>query len=636
LTGAGAAMALATLALIAPDGAAPVGGGAAAAVQDAVTAAAPAVMHRNITKVEPRERKDRRSVRAGLTVEGGYAFIWGLGDHGASGGPNSSIKESEYLNYSPALVEGLPQGSIVDMAAGSYDYNVIDTEGCVWGWGRWGTRNGTGRQVDISTHHSTPPQKVRIGGRYDEGGKELCGIRELSMTDVAGAGISEDGAIWSWGENKGGGPHPPDVVPEKNDYPGAQLVQDLPSIDDDPTNRPVQIEGGFSTFWVLLANGDVWYFGGGSDGFLEDWERPLGDQPTTNSGIAPGTKDRDDQPRPNMRLTRKEAKRNPVRAARSVALEPYFRRNNAEEYIVQVHSGIGFGAALLSTGRVLTWGQDEDDWAALGRKCEQKKSADRLLCARTPGYVDFGLGYDASGAPISPKVVGLSCGYTATVVLTEDGDLWAWSMPAISYEGHEILRDVDNTPVKMATQVADFQPGEGYIIWWTMDGRTRGIGYNQKGALGQHAGNYGKSGREDETAERPIWFAKERYMWCTYWDDQAWDKILEIDYDGDRSNGVQPPPLWKLDKTPSPNVYYIDANNNGKREPDEQITFIAGLVTEFTSGEVILFKTWDKWPCEELNNPANRLSYDYCISETIRLHKEFGTNPDGTFRKACS
>ncbi|MDR2453825.1 MAG: hypothetical protein LBD51_04645 [Bifidobacteriaceae bacterium] len=577
--------------------------------------AAPAVMHRDTAKVEPHQRKDRRSVETGLEVVDGYAFVWGLADEGASGGPTSSIEQQEFLNFAPALVEGLPQGAIVDMAAGSHDFNAIDTQGCVWGWGWWGTRNGTGQQRDLlGPNYSTPPRQVQIGGHWDEGGQTnahgqqvvpLCAIRELSMSDMAGAGIREDGTIWSWGANQYGGPQPDDASPNLRAYIGAQPVADLPSIDDDPSNRPVQLEGGFATFWVVLANGDVWYFGGGDDGFLTDWERPAKDQPQTNSGYADPSQPDARQPRPNMR----DKERRPVRAARSKSLEPWFRRNSPEEYIVQVHSGIGFGAALLSTGRVLTWGQDPDTWAALGRTCDQKRLSQAWYgCARTPAYAALPAGTGSAGG-----VVGLSCGYTATVVLTGQGELWAWGMPATAYEDRAALKAAGTLPTRLAANVARFQPGEGYILWWTMDGRMRGVGYNPRGALGAHAGNYGDSAFVNETKERPVWFARQPYMWCTYWDDQQ-------NPPGEGANAL--PPGWR--KGAGGNWY--DASG--------QMVYIGGATTEYTSGEVIRYKTWDKWPCADLNDASNRLSWDYCVQESIRLEQTLG-QADGRYRRPC-
>jgi hypothetical protein len=307
----------------------------------------------------------------------------------------------------------------------------------------------------------------------------------------------------------------------------------------------------------------------------------------------------------------RDKERRPVRAAESKSLEPWFRRNSPNEYIVQVHSGFGFGAALLSTGRVLTWGQDPATWAALGRDCNQRPLTDAwYTCARTPAYAQFSPEALKNG---SPGVVGLSCGYTATVVLTAQGDLWAWGMPATAYENREALKAAGPMPTKLASRVTRFQPGEGYIIWWTRDGAMRGVGYNPRGALGAHAGNYGNSALVNETKERPVWFVRQRHMWCTYWDDQ------------------QNPP--GEGRNPLPDGWSKGRDGNWYDRTGEMV-YIGGLTTEYTSGEVIRFKKWDKWPCGELNEPANRLSFDYCVNESIRQAKTLGKQ-DGHYRRPC-
>ncbi|MDR2348155.1 MAG: hypothetical protein LBD90_06015 [Bifidobacteriaceae bacterium] len=628
---AGPAAAPAAAAPAAPAAAAPAAApaGQAAAAPAGQAAAAPTVMHRNVTEVEPQDRLNRRSVDTGLTVKDGYAIVWGLGYYGASGGPASSWTDDAEGNvYSPTAVHGLPQGSIVDMTAQRYDFNALDTNGCVWGWGWYGTRNGTGN-VNGNGTWSTPPRKLEARNRSDVGpaADELCNIKAISSTVTAGAGIDSAGRIWSWGFSFSGGPAISPNAPSTaegayhapNQYPDAQLVADLPDPNEDGA-WPVQIQGGYGTFWVLMKNGDVWYFGNG-DGAYTDWERAALDQPTTFSGVANKSSPAAAQKQPNMRLDLPDSQRVPVRARQSESLRPWFASVNEQEYIVQVHSGIRFGAALLSTGRIITWGKDygSSSWAALGRECSG--NANQLLaCARNPDYAQFPAVAGQDGSLAAPRFVGLSCAFTACFAITSAGDLWGWGAPIRSYEVHDVLDQVV-TPVRMASGVTHFQAGQGYVIWWTADGQNRGIGYNPRGSLGVHAGNYGQGGLFSETKERAVWFGGYTYRGCM-------NRFL--------ADAQQRPPkdadgVWDLggNRATLPAGWY----QAGGRyyNADGVLVYEAG---DYTDDKHILYQQTALGPCQDLNNPAKRFSLDTCVDRAIAKAEAAG--PYQTYEPGCA
>jgi alpha-tubulin suppressor-like RCC1 family protein len=549
-------------------------------------------MHRNVELIEAQARLDRRSVDTGMTVEDGYALVWGLAYYGISGGPAPSwLTDATGQAYPPTPVHGLPQGAIVDMASGIYEFNALDTAGCVWGWGWHGSRDGTGTGTGASSSsYSAPPEKLRARMRSNEGTAkdDLCNIVAISRTREAGAGIDSAGRVWSWGSADFGGPGQASAgLSDNKNYPGPQLVEGLPQ-PPDGENRPIAIQGGRGTFWVTLANGDIWYFGGDNSD-LNSNERPAGDQPNTYSGVAPGTTRSQAQPKPDMSRNLPVANRRPVRAARSEALSGWFRSNPAaaDEYIVQVHSGIQFGSALLSNGKVLTWGQD-NLWSALGRQCSGGASASQA-CARTPAYAAFPATPNPDGTVAVPKAVGLSCSFTACFVITETGDLWGYGVPARSYEAHNVL-DETPFPVLLAHRVSRFQAGQGYVIWWTMDGNTRGLGYNPRGSLGIHAGNWGqrRGGFFSETKERELWFGKYEDRWCIAFANQV--------------------NSWSTSSLPS--GWY---KQGGKVYNAQGVMVHDG--SDYTSGDFIQY---DK-ECAVFNNPANRLSWQYCVDQAIAL-----------------
>jgi hypothetical protein len=214
-------------------------------------------------------------------------------------------------------------------------------------------------------------------------------------------------------------------------------------------------------------------------------------------------------------------------ANRSVSLAPWFKEESPDEYIVQVHSGISFGAALLSTGRVLTWGLD-GGWGAIGRDCgkqsdypgssSQRKAAYEA-CFYEPGPVDF------STLEVEPVIVSTSCSFTAVAALSEDGVLYGWGVPNRSYEGLPgALGDIDDyeypivsvfegngAVVILDTNVVKFQNGQGFVIWWDVWGKMWGQGWQENGQLGHHSGNWGRSGFYNETKRRWLWFTKPQY-----------------------------------------------------------------------------------------------------------------------------
>jgi alpha-tubulin suppressor-like RCC1 family protein len=563
-------------------------------------------------------------MRTGVSVRDGYLVVWGFGNDGLSGGyPEDEDNDEKEDVYPPTAVYGLPQGAIVDAAAGRNDLNALDTEGCVWGWGLYGHRTGTGQESTGSGKkktYSTPARKVKKGVRWDEPGDYLCGMQTITRTVEAGAGIDEFGQVWSWGAYTSGGVNPDwgggSSVLKAGVYPGAQKVEDLPwSTSTDPGNRPVQIEGGYATFWVLLANGDVWYFGNGTDTgvFQADWERL--DQPEAFSGYVDKNNKTKNSPEPDMRRDKitynkdgsvKKDARVPVRAARADSLSKWFRSaNNPDGYIIQMHSGWHFGAALLSTGKVLTWGKSQSK-AALGRVCKNDS------CARSVGFLDFS-SFKNGNTPIygaSPRFVGLSCGFYACYGLTENGDLWGWGRQDIlGFEGRGDLND-EPIPSKVASNVRQFQAGMGYIIWWTMDGKNMGRGYNSRGMLGGLAGNYGVKGLSNETAARSVWFGNSGQRECSKTSNQ---QRPPVDADGvwDKKKDQKLPEGWVEN---SKEKFFYNRNGN--------IVYRDG---EYTSDQWILYESSsskERKTCHLLNNPANRRSLDTCIDSAIAEAKK--------------
>ncbi|MDR1151648.1 MAG: hypothetical protein LBK72_04090, partial [Bifidobacteriaceae bacterium] len=448
--------------------------------------------------------QDLRSVDTGVALHDGRVFVWGNGYYGMNGSDDSATR-GHTSDDPPHEVHGLPQGAIKDVAGGIYNFNALDTLGFVWGWGSYEYRDGT--QKSRGNSHSTPPKRLRVGGNWaNTSAPYLSGIRVISSTEMAGAGLAEDGHVYSWGYNLYGGTTPATTSADS----GASEVQGLPD-PALPGNMPVYLKGGYMTFWVMLENGDVYYFGG-----QNDYERPLGDEPTDFSGTTRrGLKSQS----PSM--TAKPPR--PVYAMKSTALDRWTRKNSPDEYVIQVVSGIYFGGALLSSGRVLTWGSNGSSLGALGRTCgdpSAKPSPDYCdknshAGARTPGFVER-----------VPALTSIEATFTAFRGLSADGQLWGWSAKELAYCGGAYTT-CDYTglpkwpPVKVATGVRTCQAGQGYLIWQTFDGKFYGMGYNPVGSLGHSAYN-GNGAMRNNTIRELVFFPVE------YWNKtkSAIDKAI--------------------------------------------------------------------------------------------------------------
>jgi alpha-tubulin suppressor-like RCC1 family protein len=529
----------------------------------------PAVLQQS-TLVEGQSRKDRRTLQSGVTILDGQLYLWGWGVCGALGTKGSANEESCLStswttpdNRAPTTVVGLPNGAIQEVTGGIYNYNALDTAGYVWGWGSHANRDGTGvsaaaRNSDTgnakygaATGASWPPKRLRIGASWDDScmdpqaphvsasiktncGKPYLGegdpVTLLSSTEMAGAAVTKSGLVYSWGGFNYGGVGEGDLTGLNGKWNRYGAVQVQFPADFDVTedgNQPVQLEGGYQTYWLLLENGEVWYFGGNPNtvwlGGGSPWERSIGDQQTKYSG------------RTSVAFNAYPDGVGQI-AVKSTALAPWFREaNNPDGYIVQVHSGISYGAALLSTGRMLTWG-DGAHRGALGRKCPTSPTSAAEACAHTPTLVEF----DKLGA--NPNIVQFSCSFSAVTALAEDGTLYGWGVPERSYEGYPSDGGGRGTEVYeygssnlftgylpadrgaiivVDRNVVDFQTGQGFVIWWDVNGKQWGRGWHEHGSLGHHGGNWGRPGFFNETRKRWVWFTEPQYEDCQYNDQSS-------------------------------------------------------------------------------------------------------------------
>ncbi|WP_448058828.1 hypothetical protein [Cellulomonas hominis] len=373
----------------------------------------------------------------------GDVYVWGLGMYGINGTSSSPV------NQGVTKVPGLPK--ISSVSTGIYSLNALATDGTVWGWGdcsqaegtdRYAAFDGLGCGVGGYGSPSVPAMQLRIGARATNAGAPvLDNVVAISSTEYAGAALRSDCTVYAWGAQVAGAPQY--AYGGNGSALGATRVQGLPDPTTVPGACPVSIAGGYDTFWVVLENGDVYYFGGYSNGLVHGNPQVTADQVATGSSMA---------------------------ARKMTSLSTWFRSNVAagDPYVVQVHGGIRMGGALLSDGTVLSWSNQNAT-----RTGRQGAGADYRTPALVPGL---------SG------VTSMKFGFTGATFLTSSGELWCYGASDDSARCVGDARRLAGDAGPTGTKVTQFGVGQGYMIWQLSNGQFWGQGYNPRGAIGSPVG----------------------------------------------------------------------------------------------------------------------------------------------------
>lgn len=353
--------------------------------------------------------KNARMVDTGIGVgKDGNVYVWGLTYYEINGDvPTSGWQKP------PTKVAGIPEGTARQITGQIYNANALDKNGTVWGWGSYNFRDGT----DAAKPNGNAKQ-VRINSAWNGSGPLLDKIVAISSTEYAGAGIRSDGTIWHWGSPTGYG---------GNSGVGASQLIGLPD-PSVPGNRPVYLKGAYTNFFVILENGDVYYWGGAGGNSL-----PSG---LTDAGSTP---------------------------RQVTPLAPWFRRNVAagNPYIVSVDGGINMGAALLSNGKLVSWGSDAS-----------RTGRGPTLTPRSPGLV-----------PGLSNITSMQFGFTGVALMNNLGELWG-------YGASDDYGRFPQGPTRIDTNVVQYASGQGFYIWQKTDGTFCGRGYNPQGSIGLPTGQF--------------------------------------------------------------------------------------------------------------------------------------------------
>lgn len=368
-----------------------------------------------------------RETGVGLGTDGNV-YMWGRTDLNVGGGMVGAG-----TGKAPQAVPGLP--AIRQVSAQPYDASALDAAGTVWAWGNNDVRNGT----EVA-RPSQNPKQIRIGTAWNGTGAVLDKMIGLASTEYAGAGIRSDGTIWHWGYATGWGGNTGD---------GAAKLVGLP----DPTvagNRPVYLKGGYTNFFLMLENGDVWYWGGAG-----------------GNSLPPGVGNVDSAP---VLLS---------------VLNPWMKKNvtTGSPYIVALEGGVGMGGALMSNGRVLSWGSDEN---------------------RTGRAAGSGTAAALIPAASLSNVVSMQFSFYGAEFLTNVNDLYGYDSPD-NWGRNPLL------PVRLAQNVAQYAAGHGHYMWQIGTGASAVFwarGWNDSGAIGLPTGSVGNTATAT-TDSRVVTFASQ-------------------------------------------------------------------------------------------------------------------------------
>lgn len=401
-----------------------------------------------------------RSENTGISIgPDGNVYVWGATGDGRSGtdAPQPAGPEGAW----PTPVAGLPEGGMVEVTASGNAYNAIDLNGKVWGWGTdpgYRPPSGTGLGAPVydgtvtprdgsTCAVSAPPALVQARESPWVPGAPLTGAVSLTSTAGATAAVTADGTVWVWGDPAYGGAQPVLGCPGG----GAYRVH-LPDPAADPGNVPVSVRGGFATFWVVLANGDIYFWG---DPARDGGSRPVGEVGGIVTYDAP---------------------------QRSVLSDTWSRAASPSRYIVAVDSAARMAGAVLSDGSLLTWAQSTGGVAGrLGASASG---------SQTPGIV-----------PGIEGVVHLFYGTSDALLVTDDGTLYGFgqypdsrqclpSWPGQAIPGTACAGRVSTqVPAVLDTDVVAFHNGAAFAYWKKRvpdAAQPGGVGYEYRG-IGQNA-----------------------------------------------------------------------------------------------------------------------------------------------------
>lgn len=353
---------------------------------------------------------------AGFVGTDGNVYVWGFGGSGQYGNgtyTNSNTNTMRQVNFCRTAT---------DLTGTVYGYYAIANSGRVYYWGEQNYNS------PISTGTSNArPRAVQFNGTA------LTGIADVTSTEQAAAALTSAGVLYKMGRSTayGGrdGQFGAEVVSLPATWAGASVTS---------------VVGGYRNFYVQGSNGRWGYWGG------------------TDSGAVPGNPGATTAVQELTLLAPWFAGRTPAET------NPLQNPDGAN--IVSIEGGIGYGLAVLSNGKVLTWGLNTT--AIAGRTTDALGVNSGSYWLR-PGYAKT-----SSGGPDLTGIVSARAAFTGAALLDGNGALWGYGKSdSISYERFNQIPTIIKAPTPNG-RVTKYGVGQGLVMAETTDGNLWGQGYN--------------------------------------------------------------------------------------------------------------------------------------------------------------
>lgn len=373
----------------------------------------------------------------------GHAWAWGRvgagGDAGAALGGTAVAREMNAAQGYPRKVPipGDPQLGLLAADRRTAIGVTADT-GQVWVWGAGSFLHPQSTsQYTYAGYDPAPVMKAD--------GSALDGVTMVAAAERnAAIAVDAEGTIWRWGNPVQGGVD--GYRPQESPLPEGE------------TGRPVSVSGGQYMVSTVLDNGNVYVWGSttrSTHGSVHSYELP-----------------------DNQQISQ------PVAGELVQGLQPWSRANNPDAYVVQVGFGgfdQGYGAALLSDGTLLSWGNS----------------------TMVAGHADPGTTMVVADhvVELAPNFYGVSYLRRSDSPTATGHELWGYG-PANYALGN------GREPVLVDTDVISFQSGMAFNFWMRLaeDGSFDGVygrGYNAQGAVGLNSSGTPQTG---ESTRRLIQF----------------------------------------------------------------------------------------------------------------------------------
>ncbi|EGR32173.1 regulator of chromosome condensation, putative [Ichthyophthirius multifiliis] len=341
-------------------------------------------------------------------------YAWGYGNFGQLGLAN------ENNQYSPQEVEKLSDRNIIKVKANKSVSMALSQDGKVYTWGK--NKGGILGHYDITSFNMIQPELVEK--------LENIQIKQISCGPFHMAAISQDGELYTWG-NKDHGKLGHEIQQKSNkveikrgnqnyDYAeGSMLPTKVQSLNGIKCKQ-VSCGGQFTV--VLTENGEVYSFGNSMKG-------QLGYQSEETGNFQP-------KKIPDL------------------------------QNIINIDCGQQFSAAVSSSGKVYTWGNN--DHGQLGNN-------QSIYQARPNQVTGFG----------GNKIINISCGDNFIAALSNEGKLFTWGYGNDGQLGHSNRNDLyAPKQIEFKEKIIKVDCGGTHTAFLTQNNQLYLFGRGNEGQLG--------------------------------------------------------------------------------------------------------------------------------------------------------